>query len=134
MESIEVLESKLNIRFPEEFNRFVSTYSNQQKIVIKTLDVDTVIQDFLPIETCVENSVYEVYLENSSLMLDGIIPIATTQYDDLICLFYRDSRENEPIVIYWSYELSLEEREEGIFKVANSFSEFLELYANNLTT
>lgn len=42
-----------------------------------------------------------------------IIPIAVTDYDDYICLYYKDDSDN-PSIICWNYELALENEKEGI--------------------
>ena len=53
-----------------------------------------------------------------------IVPIAETEYDDYICLYYR---ENNPIpsIIYWSYELAVENPEEAIFNLYDNIDKFV---------
>ncbi len=52
-----------------------------------------------------------------------IIPIAVTDYDDYICLYYKDESDN-PSIIYWNYELALENEKEGIVFLYGNMSQF----------
>lgn len=52
-----------------------------------------------------------------------IIPIAVTDYDDYICLYYKDESDN-PSIIYWNYELVLENEKEGIVFLYGNMSQF----------
>lgn len=52
-----------------------------------------------------------------------IVPIAKTDYDDYICLDYRRNVE-KPSIIYWNYELALENSEEGILFLYDNIHEF----------
>ncbi len=52
-----------------------------------------------------------------------IIPIAETDYEDYICLYYKDSRE-KPSVVYLNYELAMESDEEAIQVLYDNLSEF----------
>lgn len=52
-----------------------------------------------------------------------IVPIAETDYDDYICLYYRENMK-KPSIVYWDYELALENSEEGILFLFDSMYEF----------
>ena len=52
---------------------------------------------------------------------EGIIPFAEDGGGDQICLDYRQGRR-QPRVVYWSHE---EEKDQSIFPLADSFTEFL---------
>lgn len=52
-----------------------------------------------------------------------IVPIAETDDDDYICLYYRENMKN-PSIVYWNYELALENPEEGILFLYDSMYEF----------
>ncbi|MDE6567771.1 MAG: SMI1/KNR4 family protein [Lachnospiraceae bacterium] len=56
-----------------------------------------------------------------------IIPIAETEYDNYICLFYRKN-SSDPSVIYWDYDLAIECEEDAIFYLYDNIEElFLNL-------
>lgn len=52
-----------------------------------------------------------------------IVPIAETDEDDYISLYYRENIE-KPSIVYWNYELALENPEEGILFLYDSMYEF----------
>lgn len=52
------------------------------------------------------------------------IPIAEIDYEDYICLYYKDSRE-KPSVVYLNYELAMEGDSEAVQVLYSSFTELL---------
>ena len=53
-----------------------------------------------------------------------IVPIAETDNEDYICLFFKENGKN-PSVIYWNYELALEDSSEGITTLYDNVGDFL---------
>lgn len=51
-----------------------------------------------------------------------IIPIAETEYNDYICLFYRENLFN-PSIIYWDYDLAMVSEEDAIFYLCDNIEE-----------
>ncbi|AQR93148.1 SMI1/KNR4 family protein [Clostridium saccharoperbutylacetonicum] len=129
MKNIEEVEKSLNIKFPDEYIKFIDDINKEhtsKEIMLLDDDENIIIKDFLYIDTDCENSVVQIYNEYRSLMLEGIIPIATTEYEDYICLYYDVDRETSPKVILWCYELAVEELGKGMFTIGNTFKEFIE--------
>jgi hypothetical protein len=96
MKNIEEVEKSLNIKFPDEYIKFIDNINKEhtiKEIMLLDDDENIIIKDFLYIDTDCENSVVQIYNEYRSLMLEGIIPIATTEYEDYICLYYDVDRE-----------------------------------------
>ena len=122
------IEKKLNIKFPKEYIDFISNIDdmNSKKVILLDEEENIVIKNFLSLDEDIEDSIIQIYNEYRSIMLEGVIPIETTEDEDYICLYYETDRENIPKVILWSYELALDQYGEGMFSVSNSFSEFIE--------
>lgn len=120
------IEKILNIKFPKEYIDFINNMDaiNSKKIILLDEEENILIKNFLSLNEDIEDSIIQVYNEYRSIMLEGVIPIATTEDEDYICLYYETDRENLPKVILWSYELALDQYGEGMFPVSNSFSEF----------
>ena len=120
------VEKILNIKFPKEYVDFINNMDaiNSKKIILLDEEENILIKNFLSLNEDIEDSIIQVYNEYRSIMLEGVIPIATTEDEDYICLYYETDRENLPKVILWSYELALDQYGEGMFPVSNSFSEF----------
>lgn len=120
------IEKRLNIKFPKEYIDFINNMDaiNSKKIILLDEEENILIKNFLSLNEDIEDSIIQVYNEYRSIMLEGVIPIATTEDEDYICLYYETDRENLPKVILWSYELALDQYGEGMFPVSNSFSEF----------
>ena len=120
------IEKRLNIKFPKEYIDFINNMDaiNSKKIILLDEEENILIKNFLSLNEDIEDSIIQVYNEYRSIMLEGVIPIATTEDEDYICLYYEMYRENLPKVILWSYELALDQYGEGMFPVSNSFSEF----------
>ncbi len=120
------IEKLLNIKFPKEYIDFINNMDaiNSKKIILLDEEENILIKNFLSLNEDIEDSIIQVYNEYRSIMLEGVIPIATTEDEDYICLYYEMNRENLPKVILWSYELALDQYGEGMFPVSNSFSEF----------
>lgn len=120
------IERRLNIKFPKEYIDFINNMDaiNSKKIILLDEEENILIKNFLSLNEDIEDSIIQVYNEYRSIMLEGVIPIATTEDEDYICLYYEMNRENLPKVILWSYELALDQYGEGMFPVSNSFSEF----------
>lgn len=125
MDDIKKIENQFNIKFPKAYVELINSEYIEYKNILVVLENENIkIKKFLSIESCDKENIIDEYSENKNLMLEGIIPIAITEYDDYICLYYIDSRDVEPKVIFWSYELAMEDLHEGIFEIANSFAEF----------
>ena len=120
------IEKRLNIKFPKEYIDFINNMDdiNSKKIILLDKEENILIKNFLSLNEDIEDSIIQIYNEYRSIMLEGVIPIATTEDEDYICLYYETDRENLPKVILWSYELALDQYGEGMFPVSNSFSEF----------
>lgn len=121
------IEKRLNIKFPKEYIYFISNMNaiNSKKIILLDEEENILIKNFLSLNEEIEDSINEIYNEYKGIMLEGVIPIATTEDEDYICLYYDADRESSPKVILWSYELALEQFGEGMFYVSNSFGEFI---------
>ncbi|MDY0943417.1 SMI1/KNR4 family protein [Priestia megaterium] len=63
-------------------------------------------------------------------LIDRVYPFADTPGGDYLCFDYRTNEENPPIV-YWDHELAYEDPEEGVFFVANTFTELLSKLYND---
>lgn len=120
MYSLENIEKKQNIKFPEEYKwLYQSNFKDiDNKIEIHTRDVIFCIKKFL---TATE--INDILEEFYNFLGYDIIPIAETDYDDYICLYYRQNIL-KPSIIYWDYELALENPKEGILFLYNSIYEF----------
>ena len=120
------IEKRLNIKFPKEYIDFINNIDaiNNKKIILLDEEEDILIKNFLGLDERREDSIIQIYNEYKNIMLEGVIPIAATEYEDYICLYYDINRENEPKVILWSYELALDQFGEGMFSISKSFSEF----------
>ena len=121
------IEKRLNIKFPKEYIDFINNMDaiNSKKIILLDEEENILIKNFLSLDEEIEDSIIQIYNEYKSIMLEGVIPIATTEDEDYICLYYDTDRENSPKVILWSYELALDQFGEGMFSVSNSFVEFI---------
>ena len=53
-----------------------------------------------------------------------IVPIAEVEYEDFICLDFRVNKQN-PEIVYWNYELALENPIEGITLLYSSMDELI---------
>ena len=61
-----------------------------------------------------------------------VVPIAETSYDDYICLYFKENMK-QPSIVYWNYELALENPDEGILLLFEDLDEFCgtsDRYAN----
>lgn len=63
--------------------------------------------------------------DNPDLIGDELIPVASLFKGDYVCLDFKENRDN-PIVCIWDHEKS-GELDPVTYKVANTFSEFLEM-------
>ena len=66
--------------------------------------------------------IYDILEEFYDYFGYEIIPIAEVDYDDYICLYYKNKKN--PSIIYWNYELALENPEEGIIVLYDCMHEF----------
>lgn len=119
--TLESIEKKQNIVFPSEYK----TLYNHKFAILKERH---------PI--CVNDDVFNIsrflLLSEINLLIDefydilgyDIIPIAETDYEDYICLYYKDSRE-KPSVVYLNYELAMEGDSEAVQVLYGSLSELL---------
>lgn len=125
MNKIKSIENELNIILPESLKSFLlenPLKDKRCKLVLK--DEIIIINKFLGYESQ-ENISYEKRQYGDLLDYDTI-PIAITEYDDLICLYY-ESNDKEPKVVYFSYELALEDINESLFDIAINFAEFCKM-------
>lgn len=123
------IEEILNIKFPinyvENFNKklneFTSLYLPDDKEIVKIKEYYSLDNDKS------ENYLPNVYAREKNILLDDLIPYAVTEYDDYICFYFIKGRKLEPTIVYFSYDLAYEDREEAVFQIADNFKEFLDL-------
>lgn len=120
MYSIEEIEKKQNIRFPDKYKEAYSSnfielercsniYIDNEKIVIKKfMNADEIM-----------SAIDEFY----DYFGYDIIPIGITEYDDYICFYYKTQA---PCIIYWNYELTAESPNEGIVYLYKDFDTFVD--------
>lgn len=120
------IEKRLNIKLPKEYIDFINNINkfNNKKIILLDDEEDILIKKFFTLDNKIEENVFQIYNEYRNIMLEGVIPIAETEYKDYICLYYDIDREKSPKIIFWCYELALEKLGEGMFSISNSFNEF----------
>lgn len=125
MNNIKSIETELKIILPESLKSFLMTNplkDTRCRLVLK--DEIIMINKFLGHEG-EENISSEKRLHGDLLDYDTI-PIAVTEYDDLICLYY-ESDDKEPKIVYFSYELALEDINESLFDIAINFEDFCKM-------
>lgn len=130
MHGTEELEKYLNIKIPKSYIKWFSEtkdYRRHNSIILRSEHGEFIVKQWLDIKYEGLNSIGEIYTESRDQLLEGIVPIAFTDIDDYICLFYSNGRHQEPSIILWDYELALEELEEGLFHIANDFLEFTKM-------
>lgn len=121
MYSLEDIEKKQNIKLPEEYKQLYKSGFNEigGRFEIHTNEEIIRINSFLTV-----TEINDILVEFYDLFGYDIVPIAKTEYDDYICLYYR---ENNPIpsIVYWSYELAVENPEEAIFYLYDNIDKFV---------
>lgn len=120
MYSLEGIEKKQNIKFPKKYKQLYKSNFKEidNRIAIHVGDDIFCISKFLTITEI--NGILEEFYDFFSY---DIIPIAETDDDNYICLYYKENIKKSSI-IYWNYELALENQEEGILFLYDSIYEF----------
>lgn len=125
MTNIKTIENELNINLPDSLKFFLMANplkDKRYKLVLKNENI--IINKFLGYEG--EESIFSEKRLHGDLLDYDTIPIAITEYDDLICLYY-ESDDKEPKVVYFLYELALEDINESLFDLAINFEDFCEM-------
>ena len=121
MFDLENIEKKQNIKFPEVYKKI---YKSGLKEMTKRLEIYVDDEVFRIRKFLTAAEINEILEEFFDFFGYDIIPIAETDFDDYICLCYRENTKN-PSIIHWNYELALENPEEGISFLYGSINEFL---------
>lgn len=120
MITLECIERKQNIKFPEAYiDLYQSNFKDIEKLSIKVNGDFITIKKFLNANE-INDALDEFY---DDLGYD-LVPIAEVEYEDFICLDFRDNKKN-PSIVYWNYELALENSIEGITLLYSSLNELL---------
>lgn len=120
MISLECIEKMQNIKFPEEYTEFCQ--SNFKGINRMNIQVD---EDSINISKFLNaNEINDVLDEYYDYLGYDIVPIAEVEYGDFICLDFRVNKQN-PEIVYWNYELALENPIEGTTPLYSSMSELI---------
>lgn len=121
MLNLDNIEKKQNIQLPEAYKKLYQSVfeKNNREIEIHVNDDVFLIRKFLS-----ATEINDILDEFYDFWGYDIVPIAETEYEDYICLFYRENTKN-PSIIYWNYDLSLENSSEGISFLYDSVNEFL---------
>ncbi|MEW4225845.1 SMI1/KNR4 family protein [Rossellomorea marisflavi] len=122
------IEEILNVKFPidyvENFNKlneFTSLYLPDDKEIVK-------IKEYCSLDNeKSENFLPNVYFREKNILVDDLIPFAVTVSDDYICFCFIKGRKQEPAIVFFSYDLAYEDREEAVFQIADNFRAFLDL-------
>ena len=121
MFNLDNIEKKQNIKLPEAYKKFYQSYFEKfnNRMEIHVNDDVFIIQKFLSAA-----EINDILDEFYDFWGYDIVPIAETDYEDYICLYYRDTAKN-PSIVYWNYELALENPSEGISFLYGSIREFV---------
>lgn len=131
MQNIRLFEENYNIKFPTSYIQFVlsNNYIENKKYKFIMDDgghLSSVVLSFLSLNEQGKDYILNVCKEEKHLEPNNIIPIARTDWDfDFICLYFENGRNQEPKIIYFSFDLYYESLEDAIFYVANTFDEFI---------
>ena len=105
------IEKKQNIKLPERYKQLYQ--SNFQDISVRlTVQINEEafnIKKFMTV-TEIIHALDEFY----DFWGYDIVPIAEDEYGNYKCLYYK-SCGNIPMVVYWNYELALENPDDAIF-------------------
>lgn len=123
MFSLKSIEKKQNIILPPRYkNLYQSDFKEiEDRRNICTNEETIRISKFLNAEEM--NNIIEEFYDFWSY---DIIPIAETEYDDYVCLFYRKN-SFDPSVIYWDYDLATVCSEDAIFCLYDNIEEFFQI-------
>ncbi len=115
------IEKKQNIKFPEEYKQL---YQSNFRAFNDKMEIDTKEGIYRIYKFLSAAEINDILEELYDLLGYDIIPIAEIDYGDYICLYYR-GEARDPVIIYWNYELALENAEEGITYLYSSIHEFI---------
>lgn len=121
MYSLESIEKKQNITFPEEYKRL---YQFNFKEIDNRIEIHAGDDVFCIGKFLTAAEINDVLKEFYDFFGYDIVPIAETDGNDYICLYYRENMK-KPSIVYWNYELALENPEEGILFLYDSMNEFV---------
>ena len=120
MVSLVCIEKKQNIKFPEVYTKlYQSNFKGISKMKIQLDEHSINIRKFLN-----ANEINDVLDEFYDYFGYDIVPIAEVEYEDFICLDFRVNKQN-PEIVYWNYELALENPIEGITLLYSSMDELI---------
>ncbi len=115
------IEKKQNIRFPEEYKQLYQSgfkeFTGKMELCVND-DVFN-IHKFLSV-----SEIKDILAELYDFFGYNIVPIVETDLEDYICLYYRNDIIN-PSIVYWNYELALENSSEGITDLYDNIHEFI---------
>jgi cell wall assembly regulator SMI1 len=126
---IREVESKLGIRFPDDYKKCVKKYHGGSP---KPNSFDfkerkgAVLNNLLNFDS---NDEYDYIVEVRNMvegMVDGIFPFAADPFGNFICFDYRDEKDSLPKVVFWDHELA------SIYYICDNFIELIsKLYSND---
>ena len=121
MYTLNDIEKKQNIKYQEEYKRLYQSdfkeFNNRLKFHVN----DDVFRIYKFLSVTDNNGLLDEFYDFWGY---DIVPIVETDYEDYICLYYRENRGN-PSIIYWNYELAIENSTEGITFLYSSLHEFI---------
>lgn len=125
----ENVEKHMNIKLPREYKDFIeyNIFEMNSKNLIKLRGKDINIKVFLSFDIDDEFYILKIYNEDRDILLDDLIPFAITEFDEYICLDYKNGRDVSPRVVYYDTELAIQNPSNAVFDISDSFKEFLKL-------
>ena len=118
--SLHDIEKKQNISLPERYKQlYQSNFRDiDGKSIVRTNEEEFHIKRFLTVIEII-HALDEFY----DFWGYDIVPIAEDKYEDYICLNYKNNR-NVPTVVYWNYDLALENPDDAICFLCDSIEKF----------
>lgn len=114
------IEQKQNIRFPEQYKRL---YHSNFCVINDGCKLQINEEKFNIIQFLSATEIIHALDEFYDFWGYDIVPIAEVEYGDYICLYYKECR-NVPKIVYWNYELALENSEEAILHLFDNIDKF----------
>ena len=118
--SLHDIEKKQNIKLPERYKKlYQSSFQDiNGRTIVRTNEEEFHIKKFLTV-TVIIHALDEFY----DFWGYDIVPIAEDKYEDYICLYYKNTR-NVPAIVYWNYDLALENPNNAICFLCESIEKF----------
>ena len=104
IDDVKYIENTIGLKLPIDYLKIAMKYNYARPMPNTIMPGKEVFNNLITLSRKDENSMVEIYKFVSESASNLIVPFATDPAGNYFCFKYKDSRDRNPVVVFWDHE------------------------------